>query len=43
MYLCVRVSILTLSTILILILELSNSSLSNIVSRENDIARKHNA
>jgi hypothetical protein len=43
MYLCVRVSILTLSTILILILELSNSSLSNIASRENDLARKHNA
>ena len=43
MYLFVRVSILTLCTILILILELSNSSLSNNVSRENDIARKYNA
>jgi diacylglycerol kinase len=43
MYLCVRVSILTLSKILILILELSNSSLSNIVSRGNDLARKYNA
>jgi hypothetical protein len=26
-----------------LILELGNSSLSNIASRENDLARKHNA
>jgi diacylglycerol kinase len=43
MYLCVTVSILTLSMNLILILELSNSSLSNIVSRVNDLARKDNA
>ena len=40
---CMRVSILTLSAILILILEMSNSSLSNIASRENDIGRKYNA